>query len=353
MSSLAHCIESVGISKYEADSLQAVFDVYRKEGYTAKDAAKGAINDALAELQAERADVVGQAGVVEKPEKKAEPAKAVTAKGTTPEKGKAERENGHKPALWPPASTVALSRNRIAERYVEIATLANKHMPFAVALKNATALIDAIENGKYTELLDPSNKVSRTIYEEITATKLPGTIKGTKEAIAKEPAPEKGKATEAERKKKDLEIKENVRKAREKKEPVSETKTPKPKAVEKAETWVQEELEQESDYGKDEDTGEDVEIGTNSSGESIYFDKDEDARYVWDEGNKRHVDKEQFADLIDEGEEVSKKYHRSWIMPGDDPKDADVMSKAIAEKLNTPELIAEYESKMTELAAEK
>ena len=53
--------------------------------------------------------------------------------------------------------------------------------------------------------------------------------------------------------------------------------------------------------------------------------------------------------IFDEGEEVSKKYHRSWIMPGDDPKDADVMSKAIAEKLNTPELIAEYESKMTEL----
>ena len=38
---------------------------------------------------------------------------------------------------------------------------------------------------------------------------------------------------------------------------------------------------------------------------------------------------------------------------GDAWKDADVMIKAIAEKLNTPELIAEYESKMTELAAEK
>ena len=57
--------------------------------------------------------------------------------------------------------------------------------------------------------------------------------------------------------------------------------------------------------------------------------------------------------IFDEGEEVSKKYHRSWIMPGDDPKDADVMSKAIAEKLHTQEVIAVYESKMTELAAEK
>ena len=53
--------------------------------------------------------------------------------------------------------------------------------------------------------------------------------------------------------------------------------------------------------------------------------------------------------IFDEGEEVSKKYHRSWIMPGDDPKDADVMSKAIAEKLNTPEVIAAYTSSQTEL----
>ena len=62
MSTLAHCIQSVGISKYEADSLQAVFDVYRKEGYTAKEAANGAINDVLAELQAERTDVIKQSG---------------------------------------------------------------------------------------------------------------------------------------------------------------------------------------------------------------------------------------------------------------------------------------------------
>ena len=46
--------------------------------------------------------------------------------------------------------------------------------------------------------------------------------------------------------------------------------------------------------------------------------------------------------IFDEGEEVSKKYHRSWIMPGDDPKDADVISKAVAAKLHTPEAIAAY-----------
>jgi len=46
--------------------------------------------------------------------------------------------------------------------------------------------------------------------------------------------------------------------------------------------------------------------------------------------------------IFDEGEEVSKKYHRSWIMPGDDPKDADVMSKAVAAKLHTPEAVSAY-----------
>jgi len=57
--------------------------------------------------------------------------------------------------------------------------------------------------------------------------------------------------------------------------------------------------------------------------------------------------------IFDDGVEVSKKYHRSWIMPGQDPSKDDVMSKAIAEKLHTQEVIAEYESKMTELAVEK
>ena len=46
--------------------------------------------------------------------------------------------------------------------------------------------------------------------------------------------------------------------------------------------------------------------------------------------------------IFDEGEEVSKKYHRSWIMPGQDLKDTDVMSKAVAEKIHTAETIASY-----------
>jgi len=56
--------------------------------------------------------------------------------------------------------------------------------------------------------------------------------------------------------------------------------------------------------------------------------------------------------IFDEGIEVSKKYHRSWIMPGRDPSKDDVMSKAIAEKLYTSEVIAAYKDKMTELEAE-
>ena len=55
--------------------------------------------------------------------------------------------------------------------------------------------------------------------------------------------------------------------------------------------------------------------------------------------------------IFDDGVEISKKYHRSWVMPGDDPKDADVMTKAVANKLHKPAVISAYNTKMTELAA--
>ena len=57
----------------------------------------------------------------------------------------------------------------------------------------------------------------------------------------------------------------------------------------------------------------------------------------------------QITRIFDEGKEVSKKYHRSWIMPGDDPSGNDVMSKAVAEKLHTPEVVKAYEVAMTEI----
>ena len=50
----------------------------------------------------------------------------------------------------------------------------------------------------------------------------------------------------------------------------------------------------------------------------------------------------------DEGVEIGKKYHRSWIMPGEDSSNADVLSKALALKLHTPEVITEYRKKLTE-----
>jgi len=46
--------------------------------------------------------------------------------------------------------------------------------------------------------------------------------------------------------------------------------------------------------------------------------------------------------IFDAGVEVSKKYHRSWIMPGDDPTKHDVISKALVMALHTPEVITAY-----------
>jgi len=41
---------------------------------------------------------------------------------------------------------------------------------------------------------------------------------------------------------------------------------------------------------------------------------------------------------FDNGVEVSKKYHRSWIMPGDDYSKADAVTKALAKKLHAQRL---------------
>ncbi len=52
--------------------------------------------------------------------------------------------------------------------------------------------------------------------------------------------------------------------------------------------------------------------------------------------------------IFDEGKEVSKQYHRSWIIPGDNLDGSDVMSKAIAKKLHTSEVINKHKDKMKE-----
>jgi len=48
--------------------------------------------------------------------------------------------------------------------------------------------------------------------------------------------------------------------------------------------------------------------------------------------------------IFENGIEKKKWYHRSWIFPGDDPKGADVISKALALKLHTPEVIEAYKT---------
>ena len=54
--------------------------------------------------------------------------------------------------------------------------------------------------------------------------------------------------------------------------------------------------------------------------------------------------------IFDDGVEKSKKFHRSWIMPGDNPEGNDVISKALAKKLHTQEVIDNYKTKLKEQA---
>jgi hypothetical protein len=55
----------------------------------------------------------------------------------------------------------------------------------------------------------------------------------------------------------------------------------------------------------------------------------------------------QITRIYDDGEMVSKKFHRSWIMPGDDPSKFDVMSKALAIKIHTQGVIDAYNASKT------
>ena len=52
--------------------------------------------------------------------------------------------------------------------------------------------------------------------------------------------------------------------------------------------------------------------------------------------------------IFDDGKEISKKYHRSWINPGDNSDNADVMSKEVAKKLHTQAVIDVYKTKPEE-----
>jgi len=57
--------------------------------------------------------------------------------------------------------------------------------------------------------------------------------------------------------------------------------------------------------------------------------------------------------IFDDGVEVSKKYHRSWVMPTDDPTKADVISKAVAQKIHTVEVKQAYTDKLAAQALDQ
>lgn len=56
------------------------------------------------------------------------------------------------------------------------------------------------------------------------------------------------------------------------------------------------------------------------------------------------------ARIYKDGKEISKKYHRSWLNPGDDYSKADVMSKTLAKGMHTKECIAKFKAKAKESA---
>jgi len=69
--------------------------------------------------------------------------------------------------------------------------------------------------------------------------------------------------------------------------------------------------------------------------EAVSFDRVVDDHY--------RISVRRITRIFDDGEEVSKKYHRTWIMPGQNPGNADVMSRALAVKMHTPEVVQAYE----------
>lgn len=54
----------------------------------------------------------------------------------------------------------------------------------------------------------------------------------------------------------------------------------------------------------------------------------------------------QITRIFDNGKELSKKYHRSWLNPGDDPAKHDVISKVLAQKLHTPKIVKAYKQRL-------
>ncbi len=78
--------------------------------------------------------------------------------------------------------------------------------------------------------------------------------------------------------------------------------------------------------------------------ETINYDREVNPKNC----NHEEISIREIHRIFGDGVEKTKRYVRSWIMPGDDPSGNDVMSRALAEKLHTPEVVAAYEAKVAE-----
>ncbi|MCW4050900.1 MAG: hypothetical protein NWE89_14320 [Candidatus Bathyarchaeota archaeon] len=72
--------------------------------------------------------------------------------------------------------------------------------------------------------------------------------------------------------------------------------------------------------------------------ETMSFDRE-----LWPDGR---IPIRRIHRIFEDGREDLKEYHRTWIMPGDDPSGADVMSKALAIKLHTLKVVKDYKAKL-------
>ncbi len=56
-----------------------------------------------------------------------------------------------------------------------------------------------------------------------------------------------------------------------------------------------------------------------------------------------HIQVREITRIMEDGKEISKSYHRHVVSPGDNTDSEDERTKAIAEVIHTPEVIAEIE----------
>lgn len=69
-------------------------------------------------------------------------------------------------------------------------------------------------------------------------------------------------------------------------------------------------------------------------------------RVVYDDGS---ISVRRIVRILDDGKEISKKYHRYRISPGDNFDSCDVISKAVAAKIQTKEVITKFKDDKNKL----